>query len=332
MDLPLTKRGIAALEGKKDMFYYPLPENTPVYTSGKLRTEQTLTVLFGKIAHEVEPDLGEMDFGKFEFRAYEELKDDTAYQRWITGNNFENQCPGGESGRMMTERVTRAFEKLLEEKKTENLLLVTHGGPIAALMERYFPEDEKNRYEWQPGNGEGYEIFFEGSHALIYHKIPIKVRQEFHFARVGLEEYVQHYVDPSRVPVYGEVYPYCRDECLPYDFDVEKLWRAYREIRLFAMRIFMPVTLQGVTVTDTQTREVFREQLSPGKAMMESLLKALEKRYPGSRGIGAGRYSLESLGGNISKTAEELLGFRILWIEDKKIPEYLTIMGGLLVP
>ena len=51
MDLPLTKRGIAALEGKKDMFYYPLPENTLVYTSGKLRTEQTLTVLFGKIAH-----------------------------------------------------------------------------------------------------------------------------------------------------------------------------------------------------------------------------------------------------------------------------------------
>ena len=73
-----------------------------------------------------------MDFGKFEFRAYEELKDDTAYQRWITGNNFENQCPGGESGRMMTERVTRAFEKLLEEKKTENLLLVTHAGPRGA--------------------------------------------------------------------------------------------------------------------------------------------------------------------------------------------------------
>ncbi len=35
---------------------------------------------------------------------------------------------------------------------------MTHGGVIAAIMAYLFPGEGKNRYEWQPGAGGGYEI------------------------------------------------------------------------------------------------------------------------------------------------------------------------------
>ena len=37
-------------------------------------------------------------------------------------------------------------------------VLVTHGGVIAALMEHLFPQENKNRYQWQSANGGGYRL------------------------------------------------------------------------------------------------------------------------------------------------------------------------------
>ena len=39
--------------------------------------------------------------------------------------------------------------------------MVTHGGPIAALMEHLFPGEGKNRFQWQPKNGRGYLLALE---------------------------------------------------------------------------------------------------------------------------------------------------------------------------
>lgn len=36
--------------------------------------------------------------------------------------------------------------------------IITHGGVIAAIMERLFPEEKKNCYEWQPQPGHGYAV------------------------------------------------------------------------------------------------------------------------------------------------------------------------------
>ena len=37
-------------------------------------------------------------------------------------------------------------------------MVITHGGVIAAVMEELFPEEQKNRYLWQPKPGHGYAI------------------------------------------------------------------------------------------------------------------------------------------------------------------------------
>ena len=42
------------------------------------------------------------------------------------------------------------------------------------------------------------------------------------------------------------------------------------------------------------------------------------------------RYSIEALGGNVAETAERYLHKPLLWIEDGRMPDYLTLVCGLL--
>ena len=91
------------------------------------------------------------------------LKDDQAYREWISGDNERNTCPGGESGEQMKERVLSALDRILQSDPAERIVIVTHGGPIAAIMQQLFPEKNLNRYEWQTECGEGYLLRITGS-------------------------------------------------------------------------------------------------------------------------------------------------------------------------
>lgn len=150
-DLPLSPEGRAAL--KKGSYGDP---KARFATSGKKRTEETLLALFGERPHTVLPGFQEVDFGAFEMKSYEELKENPAYQKWLTGDNEANTPPGGESGKAMAERVFSAWKKL--EATGEDWVVITHGGVIAVIMALLFPEDKKNRYQWQPKPGEGYYL------------------------------------------------------------------------------------------------------------------------------------------------------------------------------
>ena len=131
-------------------------EGMRILTSGKKRCEETLEILFGKLPHEADPAFREMEFGAFEMRSYEEMKDDQEYIAWISGDNEKNVAPGGESGEIMKERVLDGFGRLIAEGK--DTLLVTHGGVIALITAELFPEENKNRYEWQPKPGGGHSV------------------------------------------------------------------------------------------------------------------------------------------------------------------------------
>ncbi len=155
-DLPLSDAGKAALLERKAAVGIPAAEGLRILTSGMKRCEETLFLLFGEIPHETDAAFREMDCGAFEMRSYEEMKDDPDYIAWISGDNEANVCPGGESGKIMTARVLEGLERLVSDGR--DTLLVTHGGVIAAIMAHLFPEEGKNRYEWQPKPGGGYEI------------------------------------------------------------------------------------------------------------------------------------------------------------------------------
>ena len=156
-DLPLTLSGASKL---KDMQpEYQVLDNTFFITSGMRRTEQSLDVLFGKVPHFQVPGLREINFGKFELQSYDELKDDPEYQAWITGNNFRNVPPGGESGAHMAQRVLESFRKIVDYN--HNLIIVTHGGVISVIMKHLFPQAGNTLYQWQPQPGHGYQLTVE---------------------------------------------------------------------------------------------------------------------------------------------------------------------------
>jgi alpha-ribazole phosphatase len=151
-DLPLSEKGRQELQ----QIHYEI-EDVRFLTSGMARANETMELLFPNQPYDTEPDFREVDFGAFEMRSYRELKDDPAYQAWITGDNEGNIPPGGESGAQMTLRVMSAFAKLQEDT-----CIITHGGVIAAIMAHLFPEAGKHRYQWQPQNGHGYIITENG--------------------------------------------------------------------------------------------------------------------------------------------------------------------------
>ena len=164
-DLPLSPSGREALKEKIPQAEAVELENCEVYISPMLRARETLSVLWG-IEGVEEPDLREMDFGIFEMQSYDQLKDTEDFQIWCSGDNDKNICPGGESGEQMRRRVLDAFARIVD--RSGDSLLVFHGGPIAAVMEHLFPQEGKNRYQWQPKNGSGYVILLDGNHPVCY--------------------------------------------------------------------------------------------------------------------------------------------------------------------
>ena len=128
-------------------------KNVRFITSGMKRTNETLQMLFGDVPYEIEPRFREVNFGIFEMHSYDELKDSLEYQAWLTGDNEANIPPKGESGEQMKARVMEALSEI-----KEGTCIITHGGVIASIMEYIFPNEEKNRYQWQPKPGRGYAI------------------------------------------------------------------------------------------------------------------------------------------------------------------------------
>ena len=156
-DLPLSDAGREELKQLRyDM------KNVRFLTSGMKRTNETLRILFGDAPYEVDPRFREIDFGIFEMHSYEELKDTTDYQIWLAGDNEANTPPNGESGVQMSRRVLEALADLKEDT-----CIITHGGVIAIIMESLFPNEDKNRYQWQPAPGRGYAV-----NGCSYDKLP----------------------------------------------------------------------------------------------------------------------------------------------------------------
>lgn len=165
-DLPLPPQGREALERLRREWVYPA--GTRYYTSGMRRTEETLLALYGPVAHEILPDLREIDFGAFEMRTYEALKEDPAYQRWITGNVEANVCPGGESGVGVTRRALLALEPVLAGQ--QDAVCITHGGVIGGLLAHWFPET--TRYDWTPEPGQGFQVNFQAGAPVSATPVP----------------------------------------------------------------------------------------------------------------------------------------------------------------
>ena len=155
-DLPLLEAGIQELQTAAARGVYPAPDGFSFVTSGMLRANQTLRAIYGDVPFCVISDLREVNFGIFEMKHYEELKDLPVYQAWLAGDWFRNVPPGGESFEACQARMLRGLDTLLA--RAQDTICVCHGGTILTVMAELFPEEGKDGYAWQPKPGFGYEI------------------------------------------------------------------------------------------------------------------------------------------------------------------------------
>ena len=116
-DEPLSEKGIRFLQGKKKKSFFNAPEF--LYASPMKRCVQTAEILFRRKPVLI-PEWKEMDFGQFEGKNYEELKDNPDYQKWIDSNGTL-PFPEGESQQEYIKRCQRglhAATKIIEGKIT----------------------------------------------------------------------------------------------------------------------------------------------------------------------------------------------------------------------
>lgn len=163
-DLPVLPESLEELKRRAQGGGYPRAAR--YYISGLLRTEQTLRALYGDVPYTVLPGLREMDFGDFEMKSYEQLKDDPAYQAWITDAEH-NACPHGESSPQVLARSLAAIGPVLAAG--EDAVCVIHGGVTAGLMMSWFGGI---RYDYSLLPGTGYQVSVVGGKPVDYIKIP----------------------------------------------------------------------------------------------------------------------------------------------------------------
>ena len=165
-DIPLSDAGrtlCRSLQGS-----YALPNGTAFATSGMLRAEETLQLLFGDLQHSVFPGLSEMNMGKFEMHTYDELKDDEDFQKWCYDDAFV--IPGGESNEGYTKRVESCISEIITSH-SGHLFIVCHSGTIRRAMTFLFPASGKGFWDWKPDSCHGYAVYFENGSAISYESI-----------------------------------------------------------------------------------------------------------------------------------------------------------------
>lgn len=154
-DEPLSSDGIQRLQVQKEAMAGRLPHPSVVYTSGMRRTAQTASILFPEIPQYPITAFREMNFGVFERKNFEDLKDDLDYRRWVD-SGCTIACPNGESMESFQARVANDFLKLLEQHPDDPLVFVVHGGTIMALLDA-FAVPNTSYFSYQLKNGSWYE-------------------------------------------------------------------------------------------------------------------------------------------------------------------------------
>lgn len=88
-----------------------------LFVSPMRRCRETAEILFPGKEGICIPEWTEIDFGEFEGRSFEKLKDEPAYQAWLTSGG-RLPFPQGESREEFIARSMRGYERMLEYLKT----------------------------------------------------------------------------------------------------------------------------------------------------------------------------------------------------------------------
>lgn len=173
LDVPLAPQGeeLARKVGPT------LPRVEHIYRSPLMRCRQTAELLWPGVAMTVIDELRETDFGPFEGKNHEELKDDPLYQAWIGQDDHLNfaAMPVGESAQQVVDRVSIGLEKLVKDAAAhgyDRVGVVSHGGALMGLLSKY-GRPQREYYGWMCPNCGGFRM------ALDPDTLELTVLEEF---------------------------------------------------------------------------------------------------------------------------------------------------------
>ncbi len=172
MDADLTPEGRKQLADMADNENYYYPDVEAVITSPLKRCVETAKIIYPELNPLVIDDLAEYDFGEFDGKTADELKDNEEFKEWIKGG-ADTGAPYGESNDEFLKRVYVCFKKIvdgIEKSGFRSVAIITHGGVIMTIME-YFALPEYPMHEWRLPNAFGYTLNFNSRIWSLYTKI-----------------------------------------------------------------------------------------------------------------------------------------------------------------
>lgn len=184
-DVEISESGKAQLRQMKDELVFPPVE--AVFTSPLKRCTETAAILYPDNKPIIIDGFIEYNFGEFENKTAEELKDHPVFPKWLAGEKGA-EPPFGESNAKFEKRVRETFEKVAEglmKTGTTEAAIVTHGGVIMTVLAAYgIPE--LPMHEWITPNGCGFTIKINPS--LWMRAKKFEVFSEFPYEREELPD------------------------------------------------------------------------------------------------------------------------------------------------
>lgn len=177
---------------------------------------------------------------------------------------------------------------------------------------------------------------------------------ESHVVMTTTQDYIENYVDvPKFLGYCKKCDSYGKNwSCPEFNFDAKELWKKYKYVYIIGTKVIFDKDIIDKIEDKESVKKLMEDALwKEKKVLMEKLWK-LEEDYPGAISLSAGscklcktcqrqidkhcihpdkmRYSIESIGGDVGKTLSKLLGIELQWAKDGKLPEYYTLVSGLL--
>ncbi|OIK14156.1 histidine phosphatase family protein [Bacillus sp. MUM 116] len=162
----------------------PMRAYDACFSSDLQRCVKTAKLLFPNSNPQRFEEFREINFGKWDGKTYEDLKEDSLYRQWLS-DPLRYCPPDGESFRQFQERLQVGWGKIVAEIFRQNLKsssVITHGGVIRYLLSRYAPI-KKEFWEWHSSHTQGYELIFSrealrrGERCTLLQAVPLTEKE-----------------------------------------------------------------------------------------------------------------------------------------------------------
>ncbi|HYM65212.1 MAG TPA: histidine phosphatase family protein [Candidatus Sulfotelmatobacter sp.] len=162
-DVDLTPEGVQEAKGIGEKLRAEIV--TKAYQSDLIRSKHTLEIVLNGFHQGVEvitdPRIKERDYGNLTGKNKDEIEKEYPkfYPMWH--RSYEEIPPGGESLKMVEERVLPFIEEMKANLKKDDLVFISAHGNSIRPMRRYFEHlstDEISKYEYTPGEIFEYQI------------------------------------------------------------------------------------------------------------------------------------------------------------------------------